>query len=255
MPRSLFKARRLAAALLIAALVAGVFGGATSAHAAAPVVTGARFTGPIAYELKSLLTTRLTCNVDQAGTTGRLDILGANGVVKTIYNGPMTAGTNWLPVWNGLDSAGKRLPSATYDWKLTVAKGGESTVVRGKIAVSKISFIVKGNVAPGAAMTADRYMIPGTANCYIRASTSSGDTVTMLFSINLSYTTTRLGQTMTIPYPGDLLSISNGATYTHYLRSPWTISSRGNRRFTIRNNSVDIGSTNPDMNVYMTVIQ
>lgn len=155
--------RMLAGSVLLAALFVALMAGTAYA---APVVTNAKFSNPVAYELKSLLTTRFTCDVDTAGTWGRLDILGASGIVKTIYNGPLVQGTNWFPLWNGLDASGKRLPSASYDWRLTVSKGGESTVVTGKITVSKIHFFIKGRLQDLAAADELRYMIPGNANIY-----------------------------------------------------------------------------------------
>lgn len=255
MPRRNRFTRSCTALFATVALLAGLLAGVASAHAAAPVVTNAKFSGPVAYELKSLLTTRFSCDVDQAGTTGKLDILGASGVVKTIYNGALVQGTNWLPLWNGLDSSGNKLPSASYDWRLTVSKNGESTVVRGKITVSKINFYVKGSLANGASTSASRYMIPGTANCYIWAKTDTGTTATAVFGIDLSYVRNLPPYPpMTIPYPGAFLSIASGSTATHYLRDPWVITTRANRTLSIRNASQSL-SGSPSMDFYMTVIQ
>lgn len=142
-----------------------LFASAAGAYAA-PGVTQARFLNPVAYELKSLLSTRFTCNVDTAGTWGKLDVMGANGIVKTIYSGPLVAGTNWFPLWTGLDAAGRRLPSASYDWRLTVSKGGQSTVVRGKITVSRIHFAIAGQGGYLQQTYYSRYMAPGPANIY-----------------------------------------------------------------------------------------
>lgn len=162
--------RRALVVATLACAFALVF--AASAYAA-PGVTNAKFSNPVAYELKSLLSTRFTCDVNTSGTWGKLDIMGANGIVKTVYSGPLTAGTNWFPLWNGMDASGKRLPSASYDWRLTVTKGGESTVVRGKITVSKIHFIVKGRLQDLGIAYYDRYMIPGNANIYFQATNES----------------------------------------------------------------------------------
>lgn len=171
--RNLLDLHRVARVVLFAAIVCLFVGvSATSAYAA-PGVANAKFSSNIAYELKSMLSTRFTCDVDSAGTWGRLDILSASGVVKTVYDGPMTAGTNWLPLWNGMNSKGQRMPSAAYDWRLTVTKSGESTVARGKITVSKIAFIIKGNLANLDSVYLDRYMIPGTANIYYQVSNNS----------------------------------------------------------------------------------
>lgn len=154
--------RRILVVLALAAAMTFAF---TTSALAAPGVTNAKFSNPIAYELKSGLYTRFTCDVNTPGTWGRLDILGANGVVKTVYSGPMVQGTNWLPLWNGLDSSGRRLPSASYEWRLTVSKGGEVTTVNGKLIVCKVCFTVKGTVSDGR-LDVQRYMIPGTVNIY-----------------------------------------------------------------------------------------
>lgn len=136
-----------------------------------PVVTSAKFSNPIAYQLKSLLTTRFSCNVDVSGATGKLQILNGNGViVKTIYNGALAAGANTLPAWNGLDANGKRLFTAAWTWRLTVTKNGKSTVITGKIPVSKIYFSMTGTAT--SLQSQIKYMMPGNANIYIQASTA-----------------------------------------------------------------------------------
>lgn len=160
------RTRIIAPAVFVAMLAAFLTFAFASTAFAAPGVTNAKFSNPVAYELKSLLSTRFTCDVDTPGTWGRLDILGANGVVKTVYNGPLTQGTNWFPLWNGYGANGKRLPSASYDWRLTVTKGGESTVVRGKLTVSKIHFVVQGRLTDLGEESYSRYMVPGSANIY-----------------------------------------------------------------------------------------
>lgn len=160
--------------------------------------------------------------VDSANTWGRLDILGANGVVKTIYNGPLVAGSNWFPLWNGMDSAGRRMPSASYDWRLTVSKAGESTVVRGKITVSKIHFVIKGGPTDPDGDYYIRYMVPGNANIYVQATTTEPYD---MFAFGVGY-----APTDQLIYATDVLDVTNANAFkgTFYMRGAEATPYRGN---------------------------
>jgi len=136
-----------------------------AAGVAAPAYV--RSSNPIAYDLKSLLTTRFTTKVYQAGVNGVLSIATPKGPVYLYRGGMGPANTEFFfPLWNG-KAAGKRLPPASYEWTLTLSKPGmKASVTKGKILISNITFTVNG-VGTGKAQSYKRYMIKGSANCYI----------------------------------------------------------------------------------------
>lgn len=235
------RTRIIAPAVFVAMLAALLTFAFASTAFAAPGVTNAKFSNPVAYELKSLLSTRFTCDVDTPGTWGRLDILGANGVVKTVYNGPLTQGTNWFPLWNGYGANGKRLPSASYDWRLTVTKGGESTIVRGKLTVSKIHFVISGQADPDTPYFYSRYMMPGNANVYSRIVNNSGDTSCLTLAMFFSPNTEELGYIYWWTNPNSVLN------YTHYTRDYFDLKYRGVHTIGVM--------ASEDSTFYMTVIQ
>jgi hypothetical protein len=142
----------------------------------ANVITPAKaaFSNPIGYDLKSLLTTRFTTNVNQTGVTAVLRVLTPNqnraGYVQ-LYSGPVGPSNTdvVLKNWNGLNTNGKRLWAANYAWTLTLSKPGmPTTTVKGNLLISNVTFVVSG-MASGLWDTYQRYMIPGTANLYISA--------------------------------------------------------------------------------------
>jgi len=158
-------------ALFAAVLAFGVLAFAQSAHALA--INDVKYTGPVAYELKSLQTTRFYCSVDTPGVWATLRIKDGEGrVVKTIYSGPINDANTWFyfPLWNGLDNNGKRLYTSSWNWELTVNKGGQTAVKTGKITVSKIAFFVTGRAQYPNVDLFSRYMVPGNANIYVRTS-------------------------------------------------------------------------------------
>lgn len=141
--------------------------------AAAPKLAVARFTNPVAYELRSFLTTRFVIRTDKEDVAVRLVLKTPSGDV-VLHDGvvPNAANTNYsLPVWNGLVD-GRRLPSSSYDWVLTVTKDGQTTTKTGKITISKVYFKMSGTSA-GTTNTHSYYMVPGNANLYIAARTSA----------------------------------------------------------------------------------
>jgi hypothetical protein len=101
-----------------------------------------------------------------------LDVFSADGIVKTVYSGPTTGGgaLQTFPVCDGKDYLGRRLPTATYEWRLTLNRGGETSVTRGRVIVSRITFAVSAveSSDEGYWDVEDRYMIPGNANVYLR---------------------------------------------------------------------------------------
>lgn len=141
--------------------------------ATAPKALTARFSNPVAYELKSLLTTRFHASVDSPNVWAVLTVSCPSGP-KTLYDGPIGAANQdfVFPAWNGTDAKGNRLTSSSYDWQLTVTKGGASSTTTGKITVSRIFFTMKGRSSAGAVIHHQGYMIPGSANFYVGATTT-----------------------------------------------------------------------------------
>jgi hypothetical protein len=127
---------------------------------------------PIAYDLKSLQTTRFSTKTNVGGAYAVLSVDTPNGPVY-LYRGAIpTADTDFFfPLWNGSGNDGKRLKPSTYPWKLTLSKGGlATTTTRGKILVANITFPVNG-VGTGMPQFYERHMNAGPANCYLTART------------------------------------------------------------------------------------
>ncbi|MBU4557004.1 MAG: hypothetical protein KJ747_09050 [Actinobacteria bacterium] len=157
--------------LLIALMAASSLWTPSTAIATPPQATSAHFTNPVAYELKSLLTTEFKCTIDKPGTWAVLDIFSADGIVKNVYDGPISVAGEEVtfPAWDGTDYRRRRMPSASYEWRLTLLKNGERSYTRGKICVSKINFFISGVSDNGEGVQVfSRYMIPGNANIYMR---------------------------------------------------------------------------------------
>jgi flagellar basal-body rod modification protein FlgD len=71
---------------------------------------------------------------------------GANNVVRTLQLGAQKAGV--VPVaWDGLDDAGKEMPSGAYKFAAETAEGGKST------PISTLSFGMVAGVSPGSGGT------------------------------------------------------------------------------------------------------
>ncbi len=152
---------------------------AAPAFAAAPNIKLARYTNPIASELKSLQVTHFYTRLDQRNVWAVLKV-GTQFGDKYIYKGPIADATNtlfWFPAWNGKGPNGERLPSSgAYRWTLTVSKAGESTSTSGLIPVAKIyvGIHVRSNEADlktvptfDAKMTA--FFLKGNFNAYVSA--------------------------------------------------------------------------------------
>ena len=150
---------------------------------AAPTITNAGFTNPIAYDLKSLQQTRFYATVDRP-VWAVLRISNGTGEVVRAYNGPVTVVGKpfWFPAWNGKTSRGCRLPSALgYTWDLTVDRGGLSSTRHGTIAVTRTLLRERGQTEvpdsrPETEIVWSRYMVAGPARVQLRAvSTSTAD--------------------------------------------------------------------------------
>lgn len=186
---------------IVALALMGVLLTAPSAFAL-PHAEEAAFTNPVAYELKSLLTTHFYVKLDTDDVWATLDILAADGsVVKTVYSGPTgRAGVRYyFPYWNGLDKNGRRLPSANYRWRLQLAKGTQRNYYSGNITVSKINFFIKGVGQPDGS-TSDlsvsqqfnRYMIPGNANIYMQVWETDSSVNGARLTADIAYTTSSI---------------------------------------------------------------
>lgn len=193
-------------------------------------VTNAKFSNPIAYKLKSLLSTQFQCTVNTTGATARLDILnGTGGVVKTVYSGALANGTNILPRWNGLDKYGRRLPSSSYKWRLVVSKPGSAAVTTyGNITISKIYFLLSGNSST-ATQNFSRYMVPGNANLYFAMNTAepTGDVFSLAVKEPSGVSTGAFAWNLAAP---------GTVNRTGYLRSTTAVKQFGMHNFAIRSN-------------------
>jgi len=219
---------------------------------ALPHAEEAAFTNPVAYELKSLLTTHFYVKLDTDNVWATLDILAADGsVVKTVYSGPTgRAGVRYyFPYWNGLDKNGRRLPSANYRWRLQLAQGNQRNYYYGNITVSKINFFMKGSGLPGGS-TSDltvsqqfnRYMIPGNANIYMQVWETDS-------SVNGARLTADLVYPVDHQYPeafSYLVANDTVLNATAYLRGAKAIRYRGVHNWWLEC---------PNATYYMTVIQ
>lgn len=140
---------RLARPCILVALVIAVALAWAAPAFAAPGILFAKYTNPIAYELKSLQSTRFYTRVDTANVWAALKVRTPYGD-KYIYRGAIpTAGTNfYFPLWDGKGPSGQRLPtSVAYRWSLTVTRGGQSTTASGTIPVTRIYTSISGSVS------------------------------------------------------------------------------------------------------------
>jgi hypothetical protein len=109
--------------LTIAAALVIVFAGVMPASAM--TVKSIKVTNAVAYDIKSLQSTRFLASVDTTGVYAVLKVKTAAGDL-VLYKGPInTTAPVQLASWNGL-SGGKRLPSAVYGVTLTINKGGQT---------------------------------------------------------------------------------------------------------------------------------
>ena len=235
--------RRVLIQVLIVAAIVTIASLFAAPEARALRINEVRYTGPVAYELKSLQTTRFWCTVDTPGVWATLRIKDGQGrVVRTIYSGPIQEANKrfYFPLWNGLDDNGQRLFSASWNWELTVNKGGAVATKTGKITVSKIEFFLTGRVSDLKEDLFSRYMIPGNANIYIRTSTSGPFDAFMFGIVNASG----------YEYISDpiLMDRPNRAVNT-------TVYLRGSNAMIGRGMNVFVTAGYDDVYYYMTVIQ
>ncbi len=153
---------------------------------AVPRATFVKYSNPIAYQLKSLQTTRFYTNVDTGNVWAELKVATPYGD-RFIYKGPIAAaGKNFFfPLWNGTGPHGENLPSsAGYQWTLTVSQSGLSSATRGTIAVTKIYMGTHVKATAADLLSHDlevrrsAYLITGSFNIYVSAFSSAPSTWT-----------------------------------------------------------------------------
>jgi hypothetical protein len=139
-----------------------------------PKAAFVKYTNPVAYDLKSLRTTRFYTRVDRDGVRAELTVRCPSGV-KKIYSGSVgpKGQTFYFPAWDGTGPRGEKLPSAVYDWQLKLTKDGATRTYSGKISVSRVYFSLSGVAKGGSPVKRAAYMVAGNANCYVTAKTSS----------------------------------------------------------------------------------
>jgi hypothetical protein len=152
--------------LVVAAAAACILFAAVSPAFALTVKTLGS-TNPVAYDIKSLQSTRFYAAADQPNCYAVLKVKTASGYI-TIYKGALGTATSYFS-WRGLSADGHRLPSAVYDYTLTVNKGTASATKSGKISVSKIWFTFSGRSVALATVKHRGYMKAGNANVYVSA--------------------------------------------------------------------------------------
>ena len=158
-------------------------------------ITSAGFTNPVAYSIKSLLTTRMNLTCNTSGVHAKLVVhipayRGKPAADWTVYNGNIAnlAGVEYaFPAWNGRSPVtGKQAPyAASYHWTLTVTGNGETATKTGSLLLCTIYFQTKGASAANHAVAARCYLkgsaaVPGAVNFYISAkSTASSDQLSL----------------------------------------------------------------------------
>jgi hypothetical protein len=159
------------AVLLIACLMAATLLFASPAFAA-PAVNWVRAGTPIAYDLKSFQSTRFTASVNTANVWAVLKVKTGRGDV-VVYKGSIpTANTTFtFPKWNGMGPDGRRLPPASYNYELTISKGGASATASGKILISNVYFGFSGHTYPDVIARCDGYLKARATNVYLTATT------------------------------------------------------------------------------------
>jgi hypothetical protein len=141
---------------------------------APPKASFVRYTNPLAYDLKSLRSTRFYTSVDKPNVWAELSVKCPTGT-KYLYKGAIpNAGENFyfLP-WDGMGPDGKRMTSAAYEWTLRLSQSGSTSTYTGKITVSRICFSISGTAKAGSPVRTSAYMVPGSANCYIAATSGA----------------------------------------------------------------------------------
>jgi sugar lactone lactonase YvrE len=186
-----------------------------------------KVTNPVAYELKSLLTTRFLFSSNLPAATGKIEIQTASGWKTVKSNIPIAAANTTVSVsWDG-KIAGRRIPSAAYNYRVILTKSGQTASKGGKLLVSKIYFSFKGSSAWGFVRHHTGYMVPGNANVYISADPWSGTSDSLRISLRDPYTYRRTLGTWAVPAPPGHLNA------TAYIRYPYQIRTRSIHTFNV----------------------
>lgn len=148
-------------------------------------VNSAGFSNPIAYALKSLLSTKMTFNANASSVHAKL-VVNVPGGAWTIYDGNTAnkVGESFsLPAWNGKNPAtGQKAPfAASYSWTLTLSKAGQPSVTKsGTILLSTVYFQMKAAAGGATTHTGSGYLqsppsATGSVNIYVSAAAPSAD--------------------------------------------------------------------------------
>jgi hypothetical protein len=171
-PRRTVVQALLAALVVLIVVVAPAIVHAIQEDPGMPLAKAAVFTGPVAYDLKSLRSTRFVIRLT-APCTARLTVYGArsDGGDLVLANRRITATGTDVTVcsWNGLNEKGERIRhSANYQWQLddpvTHAMGSG-----GYILVCRVLAGIAGTSTAGATNTYRTYLVPGSVTCYVNA--------------------------------------------------------------------------------------
>jgi hypothetical protein len=225
-----------------------VLGWTAGAWAAPPVINSIRYTNQIAYDLRSLQSTRFIANVDHDSTPATLTVKTMRGDVVVWHGRIPAADTNFfVPLWNGMGPDGRKLPPAVYDWEFKIgyqgegtnaairpmlAGGGESWVAArssGKIIVSNVCFNVSG-MALGSSEPRyhDAWMKPGNANMYVVLDALVDPSPVDSFDLQLWGP---VAGTYNVEKAWTGLAMGTRKTDTFYLRPPKEIKTRGIHTF------------------------
>jgi hypothetical protein len=142
-----------------------------------PRIVAAGFSNPVAYDLRSLRSTRFVFTADRSACGVTLTLRTPNGPA-TLFSGvvPNAAGVPYaLPAWDG-KVRGMRLPTGMYGWVLTVRKSGVTATRTGSLLLSRVCLSFSGSSTSGIARTHSVYLVTGRATCTIEATSvaSSG---------------------------------------------------------------------------------
>lgn len=202
----------------------------------APHIAYLKWTNPIAYSIASKVMTRFYCSIDVTGAVAVMTVATASGT-KTIYNGPVNVANKavYFPAWTGKDTNGKTMPSSSYAYTLKVTTSGGTATATGKITVSKIWFTMAGTAATGASKVHQGYMLPGSANVYVGATTT-------MASDSLKMKLTGPGG-LNLALPPFACGSAARMNLTSYVRPPAAIKAKGVQTFTLSATNVTYGIT------------
>lgn len=151
-----------------------------------PLIFAAGFAGPVAYELKSLQSTRFGFSASEPDVNATLVVHGARsdgGDLALFTDSSVKLWPDPSQVaWTGRNEKGQRLRSGVYSWTLTATRPGRTPqTVKGSVLVCRIVFDKEGVSIGGSAQALRGYMIRGDARVYLTAFSPipGGDTVSI----------------------------------------------------------------------------